>query len=244
MKNIALELSFDGTAYHGWQIQDNAVSVQALLRDAIYKTTGEDVSIIGCSRTDAGVHAKSFVCNFHSETGIPLDRLHLPINNQLPRDIVARRAWEAAEDFHARYSAKGKTYQYQIWNGAMPDPFLLWYAYHMPCQLDFEAMRAAAPGFLGEHDFTTFMAAGGNQKTTVRNISALSLTKGGGLITIEITANAYLYNMVRIIAGTLVYVGLGRIAPETIPQIVQSRDRLAAGPTLPPQGLFLKEVRY
>ncbi len=247
MKNVAMRLVYDGSRYHGWQYQKNGISIQETLETALSKITGEDIKVTGCSRTDAGVHALDFVLNFRTSTEIPTDKLPYAVNYRLGNDITVVEAWEADDDFNARFSSLGKRYQYQIWNGRMRNPFFVNYSWYLPYRLDRERMKKAAAYFVGEHDFSAFMAAGGSQKTTIREIRECSVTESGEipeLITITIEANAFLYNMVRIITGTIAEVGFGRIEPEAIPEIIRSGDRTRSGATAPPEGLFLKEVLY
>ncbi len=242
--NIRLRISYDGTAYHGWQRQENALTVQQLIEEAILKITGSMPSVCGCSRTDSGVHARSYYCNFYSETKIPCEKIPLALNTALPQDVRVEEAQIVNDDFHSRFSAKDKTYRYYIRNSHVSDAFSGRYSYLVPVSLDLESMRTAAEYFVGTHDFTAFMASGGQQKTTVRTVNHLTVEKNQNMICIEINANAYLYNMVRIIAGTLVYVGMGKIKPEEIPAIIDSRDRTRAGITAPAKGLFLYEINY
>lgn len=239
-----LTIQFDGSNYHGWQWQDNALSVQQVLSNAIQKITGEVPNIIGCSRTDSGVHALEYVCNFFSDTTVPIDKLHLALNTKLPSDIRATGCIVVDDKFQARYSAKSKTYIYKAYNAKIANPFLTNYAYHSPFKIDFDNIIKATKFFVGEHDFTTFMATGGSQKTTVREIFSLSATNVNSNIEFEITANAYLYNMVRIISGTLLYVGCGKIKPDDIPEIILSKNRNKAGITAGAEGLYLKKVEY
>ena len=247
MKNIAMRLMYDGTNYHGWQYQNNAVTVQQTVEEALSGLLGEDIKVTGCSRTDAGVHALDYVLNFRSDTNIPTERLPYALNYYLSDDITAVESWEAAEDFNARFSSCGKQYIYKIWNNKMKNPFLSGYSWHIPYNMDRAAMEAAAVHFIGEHDFSAFMAAGGSQKTTVRHITRCEVTEdkeNQSLITVTVEANAFLYNMVRIITGTLAEVGFGRISAEEIPVIIEEGNRTMSGLTAPPQGLFLKKVYY
>ena len=244
MRNIKLTVQYDGTHNHGWQSQENAVTVQDVLEKAVSELTGRKPKIIGCSRTDTGVHAKRFVCNFKSETTIPPERFPLAINTKLPEDIV----WLGAEDvdgnFHSRYHAKKKTYTYYIQNSQFPDVFKVNYAWHYPYKLDLEEMKKAAEAFLGEHDFIGFAASGFTVKTTVRTIYSLNVEKEEDLIKITVTGDGFLYNMVRIIAGTLAFCGCGKLKACDMPDIIASRDRKRAGITAPSQGLYLTEVYY
>lgn len=244
MRNIKLTISYDGTAYHGWQSQENAITVQEVLENAIYKLTGARPRVVGCSRTDTGVHAEQFVCNFGTESGIPCEKFPLALNTHLPDDIVCLLAQEAEPDFHSRYMAKKKRYTYYIQNSKFPDVFKVNYAWHYSYPLDIEAMQKASKAFLGEHDFIGFAASGFSVKTTVRTIYDIDVEKNGDLIKISVLGNGFLYNMVRIIAGTLAFVGCGKINADEMADIIDSCDRKRAGITAPPQGLFLTEVFY
>lgn len=244
MKNIKLIIQYDGTAYHGWQTQENAVTVQQTVERAIEKLLSQRVNVVGCGRTDSGVHAKRYVCNFHAESSIPYEKLPLALNTKLPEDIICLSAVEAAEDFDARYSAKKKTYSYYIYNSLVPDAFYRRFSWHFKYGLDVEKMRSAARAFLGTHDFIGFAASGFTVKTTVRTVYSLDIEKNGDLIGIHITGDGFLYNMVRIIAGTLAFVGTGKLSAEDMADIIASRERKRAGITAPPEGLFLSEVFY
>jgi len=247
MKNIAMRITFDGSRYHGWQYQKNGISVQQTMEEALSALTGEEIKVTGCSRTDAGVHALDYVLNFKTDTTIPAEKLPYAVNYSLNNDITVLEAWEEADDFNARFSAQGKRYEYKIWNGKMRNPFYVGYSWYFPYKLDRENMKKAAEFFVGKHDFSAFMAAGGSQKTTVRTIRDCSVTESdesAELITVAVEADAFLYNMVRIITGTIAEVGLGKIKLEEIPGIIESGDRRRGGITAPPQGLFLKKVFY
>ncbi len=237
-------LAFDGTNYHGWQIQNNAVTVQEVVNKALSRITGEEISVTGCSRTDAGVHALSYCISFDSNTTIPLESLPLAVNTVLPKDIRFYSCKKAEEDFHARYSATSKTYIYKTDFGKIPNPFTTKYSYHFPYNSDIEEIKKAAKCFVGTYDFKGFMAAGGSQNTTVRTVNSLEVYAEGNMLTFEINADAYLYNMVRIISGTLLYVGCGKIKAQDIPDIIRSGDRTRAGITASASGLYLKEVFY
>ncbi|MCH5184751.1 MAG: tRNA pseudouridine(38-40) synthase TruA [Oscillospiraceae bacterium] len=244
MKNIKLCVQFDGTDYHGWQIQKNARTVQETLENAVSSLTGTGVRITGCGRTDSGVHAVNFVCNFFSDTSVPPEKLPFALNHRLPGDIICKKAEYADENFHSKNSARAKTYVYKIFNDSFPDVFSQRYSWHIKDPLDTGAMSLAAKGFLGEHDFMGFASSGFSVKTTVRTVYSLNVDTDGKNITVSVTGNGFLYNMVRIIAGTLVFAGLGKINPADISDIINSKDRTRAGITAPPNGLFLKEVYY
>lgn len=242
--NIKLYLQFDGTNYNGWQIQPDMPTVQGILKDAFFKITGESVMPKGSSRTDSGVHAQGYVCNIHTDTTIPCDRLVYALNTVLPPDIVCYASSEADDDFCASRSAKMKTYRYTIDNGEFKNVFLNRFAWHYKYPLDIAAMESAAEQFVGTHDFLGFASSGYTVKTTVRTIYSLKIEKTGNTITIDVTGDGFLYNMVRIIVGTLVYVGSGKIAAADITEIINSKDRTRAGITAPAKGLCLKEVFY
>jgi tRNA pseudouridine38-40 synthase len=244
-RRIKLVTEYRGTRYAGWQYQDNAPTVQAALEKALSELLKRPVKLIGCSRTDAGVHALNHVSHFNGACPVPLDKFPLALIPFLPADIAVKEAQEVDEDFHARFSAKGKSYFYQIWNMPYRSALLSPYSYHEPRHLDLEAMKEACPYFIGTHDFAGFMATGSQAKTTVRTIYDLHIEiPQDGLIQIRIHGDAFLYNMVRIIAGTLLYVGLGKIKLSEIEAIIASKDRKKAGKTLEAKGLFLERVYY
>lgn len=239
-----LTLCYDGTAYHGWQRQKNALAVQEVLENALSSLFKADVTVAGCSRTDAGVHAKEYVCSFDFPMSIPPDKLPYAVNAVIPDDISVIRCEKAADDFHARFSCKGKEYIYLIDNSPHKNPFLRNYACHYPYKLNFEKMLKAAEAMHGKRDYSAFCAAGATVKDFVRNLEYVRLLKSENLITIKTSADGYLYNMVRIIAGTLLSVGVGKTEPGDIDGIIGSRDRRRAGLTAPPEGLYLNRVYY
>ena len=245
--NFLLTLAYDGTNYCGFQVQPNGRSVAATFQDALEAVLGSRPDIKGCSRTDAGVHALGFRLNFHADTRIPPQKLPLALNQHLPPDIRVLAAQTVPEDFHARYAAHTKTYLYRIHNHPIDSPFDAAYYTRVPRRLDEAAMQAAAQQFVGTHDFLALCAAGSSAAAhgdTVRTITDCHVTRRGDEVDIEVTADGYLYNMVRILAGTLCEVGAGRLRAADIPAILASRDRSRAGPTLPAKGLFLKCVEY
>jgi len=239
-----LTLSFDGTNYHGFQRQENGITIQQAVEDAIKKVTGEKLSITGCSRTDAGVHAAKYICNFKTESSVPADKFCFALNTHLPDDISCTASSEASLDFHARFSAKSKTYTYTIYNAPHKNPILCRFAWHYPIKINLDRMKIAAKSVVGTHDFSAFMASGGQQKTTIKTVNFLNIAQKDEQIIIEINADGFLYNMVRIIAGTLVYAGTGKIEFDKIADIIESGDRTLAGITAPPEGLCLKEIFY
>lgn len=244
MRNIKITIEYDGTNYVGWQRQKNGISVEEKIETAIGKITEEEPRIIGASRTDAGVHAKGQTANFHTLSNIPALKFASAINSKLPCDIVILEAQEEAEDFHSRYSSIGKKYSYKILNRKQPIAYLRNYVEHCPYNLDFEAMKNASMAFLGKHDFAAFKSTGGSAKTSVRTIGDIDLVRDGDLITLYIEGDGFLYNMVRIIAGTLMDVGRGKIPSGGIKDIIDSGDRNRAGKTAGARGLCLEKVYY
>ncbi|AEM79570.1 tRNA pseudouridine(38-40) synthase TruA [Thermoanaerobacter wiegelii] len=244
MRNVMIVVEYDGTNYHGWQYQENAVTVQEVLQKAIKKVTGEEVNLIGASRTDTGVHALYQVANFRTNTKIPAEKLPYALNSVLPDDIVVVQAKDVEDSFHARYSAKRKRYKYIILNRKFPMPTMRNYCWHISYPLSIEKMKKAASYLIGTHDFSAFKASGSSKTSTIRTVYDLTIEKNEEFINIEIEANGFLYNMVRIIVGTLSYVGLGKIEENEVYDILKSRDRTKAGITAPPQGLYLIKIMY
>jgi len=245
--NILLWISYKGTRYAGFQVQPNAPTVCAVLQDALQAIFHCRPDVKGCSRTDAGVHARRFALNFHCDGSIPVQKLPLALNAHLPPDIRVMQAEPVAEEFHARYAAHTKTYCYYLLNAPVDDPFLADTVYRVSGALDIAAMQAAAARFVGRHDFLALCASGSGAAAhgdTVRTVTDCRVEASGNRITITVTANGYLYNMVRILAGTLLAVGQKKLDPGAVDAILQSRDRRQAGPTLPARGLFLEEVQY
>ncbi len=245
-KNILLKIEYDGTNYSGWQTQNNASAIQDSVEAALSKLHGgAKVPIIGCSRTDAGVHALGYCGNFHTALSIPPEKFAYALNPILPEDIKIVESCQVPEDFHARFSVKSKTYLYKFYISPFASPLLANRAWQLTRKPDIEAMQKAAGYFKGTHDFTSFMAAGGYPTTTVRTVFDASIGQDAyGLFNFSVTGDGFLYNMVRIMTGTLVYAGLGKIAPEEIPEIIESRDRKKAGITAPAHGLYLAQVNY
>ncbi|MFT8887996.1 tRNA pseudouridine(38-40) synthase TruA [Ethanoligenens sp.] len=244
MRNLLLYLRFDGTAYHGWQVQKNSVTVQQTLQDALETILRQRPPVTGCSRTDAGVHARSYACNFHTEHTIPSENLVRALNACLPGDIAVLSCREVPSSFHARYSALEKEYLYQIWNAPVRDPFQRGRMLHVPCPLDDAAMDKAARYFLGRHDFASFRAAGSSVTDTVRTISCSQVRREKEQVFFRVRGNGFLYNMVRIMVGTLLYTAQGKLQPVDIPAVIDSLDRAAAGPTAPAHGLYLNRILY
>lgn len=244
MKNIALRLRYDGSRYHGWQVQKNAITVAQTMEEALAKVCGERVKLTGCGRTDAGVHALRYCANFHSDCTVPVDRMPLALNSRLPDDIAVVDAVEVPDDFNAIGSCVKKEYVYKILNSRIPDPFLSDRVCFYPQRLDISLMQAAARAFEGTHDFKAVRSEGTQTKTTVRTVYWCRAEKDGDLITVSICANGFLYNMCRAMVGTMVYASYGKLIPEEIPALLEKRDRRLTGPTMPPQGLYLNRVWY
>ena len=244
MRNIALRLRYDGSAYHGWQVQKNDVSVAETLEKALGKVCGHAVKVTGCGRTDAGVHALSYCANFRTESAIPAERLPLAVNSRLPGDIAVLRAVDVPEGFNAIGSCIKKEYVYKIMNTRIRDPFLQRRVCFYPAPLDFERLAAAGAAFEGTHDFAAVRSVGTETKTTVRTVYWCRAERQGELITIAVCADGFLYNMVRAIVGTMVYASHGKLEPGDIPALLETRDRRLTGPTMPPQGLYLSRVWY
>ncbi len=244
MSNIKLILEYDGTEYAGWQRQDNAVTVQQVLEEALHRLTGEDISVIASSRTDSGVHARGQTVNFHTSSRIPPEKYSFALNALLPPDIRVVSSERVPDDFHSRYWAKGKKYKYCMVVGPHGTAIGHRYYAHITPPLDIEAMERSCRHFIGTHDFAAFRSTGSPVKSTVRTIFEAELERDGRYLYFIVKGDGFLYNMVRIMAGTLIYVGKGKIKPDEIPDILLSRDRKRAGITAPAHGLFLEEVYY
>ena len=244
MRNIKLTIEYDGKEYHGWQKQPGKLNIQGEIERAIKNVTGEDVELIASGRTDAGVHALGQVANFKTNSNIELEKIPIAINSQVKKSIRIQNAEEVDQNFHSRFNCKRKTYRYVIDNSKYGSAIYRNISYHLPVALNVEDMKKAIKYFEGEHDFKAFKSSGTSSKSSVRKIYKADVITEGTSIAIDLTGNGFLYNMVRIIAGTLVDVGMGKIKPEEIPDIIESKDRNRAGKTLPPHGLMLLHVEY
>lgn len=244
MKRVKLVVAYDGTNYHGWQVQDNGITIEEVLNRTISELVQEDIKVIGASRTDAGVHACGNVAVFDTESRIPGDKFSFALNQRLPDDIRIQESCEVDADFHPRYADTVKTYEYNILNRRFELPSKRLYAAFCYYPMDIERMNQAVAYLVGEHDFKSFCSAGAQVQTTVRTIYAVNVTKEDDMVHIRITGNGFLYNMVRIIAGTLMQVGTGLMEPEHVKEILEARDRSKAGPTAVAKGLTLVEIRY
>ena len=244
MRNIKLIIEYDGKGFNGWQKQPDRLNIQGEIEKAIEEITGEKVDLTASGRTDAGVHSLGQTANFKTDSKIPTEKFAKAINSRLKKSIVIKSAEEVDEKFHSRYSVKSKTYRYIINNSENGTAIYRGLEYHVPMKLDYEKMNEAMKYFIGEHDFKAFKASGTSSKSSVRKILDGSVRKEGERVIIEVTGTGFLYNMVRIISGTLLDVGLGKIKPEDIPSIIESKDRTKAGKTLPAHGLYLLQVNY
>ena len=244
MRRIKLIVAYDGTDYCGWQIQPNGITVEEVLNRALSRLTGEEIRVIGASRTDAGVHARGNIAVLDTASTIPAERFAYAVNPLLPEDIVVLKSEEVPQDWHPRYQNSVKTYEYRILNREMPDPLKRKYTWHVSFPLDIDKMREAAEHLKGQHDFRSFCSVHTAVKTTVRTIYTLDIVKSGDEIIIRISGNGFLYNMVRIIAGTLAEVGRGFRTPEDVRDLLTAKEREQAGATAPPQGLTLIRIEY
>ena len=244
MTNIAMVLTYEGTAYHGWQVQKNAVTVCQTLERAASMVMGHRVKLTGCGRTDAGVHARNYVANFRTDSRIPVDRIPYAMNTHLPHDIVVREAFPVPEEFNAIGSCVKKEYTYQIYNSRIRDPFYVNRACFYPKHLDEKLLQAAADRFVGEHDFAAVRSVGTDVKSTVRYVHWFRVERQGDLILLRICANGFLYNMARAMVGTAVYAAEGKFPPEAVTEILEGKNRTAAGPTMPPGGLYMTQLWY
>lgn len=243
-RNIKIEMAYDGTNYHGFQTQKNGITIQETLEAALSRFLGENIIVCGCGRTDAGVHAEKYFFNFYTASTVPADKFPLAMKAFLPDDIVLKKGEEADEDFHARFSIKKKTYVYRILNSTVQNPFLRNYAYFYPKKLDVKKMENACKLIEGTHDFKAFMASGGQVKTTVRTVYDLHIEENNDIISIFVTADGFLYNMVRIIAGTLIDIGTDKLQGTDIKNALLNNERKILGTTAPPHGLFMYDIEY
>ena len=244
MRNLLLTISFDGTAYHGWQVQENAVTVQQTLQDALEHICSKRDNIVGCSRTDAGVHANMYCCNVRTESSIECRKLVGALNAVLPKDIAALDCIEVDYDFHARYDCKSKEYIYRIWNSPNKNPFLYNYSLHYKYPLDAEFLDRQAKAFIGTHCFDSFCAAGSSVEDTERTVMNAAVERDGDTVIFRVEADGFLYNMVRIMVGTLIDISRGKIPADSIDKIIQAENRSAAGYTAPAHGLYLNKIHY
>ena len=245
MRNLKMLIQYDGTRYRGWQKQkDVDLTIQNKIENVLSKMTGEDIQVIGCGRTDSGVHAENYIANFHTNYYASIDDMLDYLYEYLPEDIIVKSMKDTSERFHARYNVKAKTYVYRINNNRYRDVFSRKYAYHVIEKLDIDKIKSAAEFLIGTHDFQSFTSLKTNTKSTLRTINYINITEKDGMIEIEVNGNGFLLNMVRIIAGTLIEVGKGNLKPTDIERILNEKKRSEAGPIAPAKGLCLKELKY
>ena len=244
MKRVKLTVAYDGTNYCGWQVQPNGITIESELNKHLSELLKEEIHVIGASRTDAGVHAKGNVAVFYTSARMPAEKISYALNTRLPEDIRIQESCEVAADFHPRFRKTVKTYEYKICNRRFPDPCTRLYSLFYYWDLDTEKMRQAAQYLVGTHDFTSFCTNKPEVTDLVRTIYSLDVLQDGEMITIRVCGNGFLYNMVRIITGTLLRVGSGMIKPEEIPAILDAKDRSRAGETARPHGLTLVKIEY
>lgn len=244
MRNIKLIIEYDGKKFGGWQKQPTKLNIQGEIEEAIKEITGENVELTASGRTDSGVHSLGQVANFKTNSCIEIEKIPYAINSKLKKSIIIKNAYEVDENFHARYNCKGKKYRYIINNSQQGTAIYRDLEYHVPQKLDILKMKESIKYFEGEHDFKGFRASGTSSKSSIRTIYKAEVIEEGDRVIIELTGNGFMYNMVRIISGTIVDVGLGKIKPEEIPAIIEAKDRNKAGKTLPAYGLYLVEVYY
>lgn len=244
MKNLLITIKYDGSAYHGWQVQKNALTVQEVFQNAAQKVFGERPAVTGCSRTDSGVHAEMYCLTLKTKMDITNRGVVMALNTHLPPDIAAVDCRAVDDDFHPRYSCVSKEYVYRLYNGSVRNPFLKNYACHYRYNIDAEYLNSEARAFVGTHDFRGFCSSGCTVENTVRTVKAFSVERQGDMVIFRTEADGFLYNMVRIMVGTLLYVSQGRIKSGELVEIIDSGDRTRAGKTAPPQGLYLNKVNY
>jgi len=244
MRNILCTLRFDGTPFCGYQVQKNGVTIAEKVQDAIEAVTGIRSDIKGCSRTDAKVHANMYCLNFHTASGIPCDKLIRALNMHLPYEIAVYDCREVADDFHARYHCKGKEYMYLIHNHLCRQPFLQNLAYEYRYSIDTDQLNQAGKAFIGTHDFKSFCSVKADVEDTTRTVSGFGVLREGEMVKIYVAGDGFLFNMVRIMVGTLLWISQGRLKPDAIPDILAARDRSQAGVTAPAHGLYLNKVLY
>lgn len=244
LKNLLFTLRYDGTNYHGWQVQENAITVQQAFQDAVEHICGVRENVVGCSRTDSGVHADMYCCNMRTDSKLTAEKWKKALNGVLPADIAVTDCREVPFEFHARYDSSGKCYVYRIWNADERNPFINRYSYHYKYPLDADFLNSQAKQLVGKHDFSAFCAAGASTVDNVRTVTRAEVVRRGDEVLMYFEADGFLYNMVRIMVGTLLDISRGKIAKDSINSIILSCDRDRAGATAPAQGLCLERVFY
>lgn len=243
-RNISLTLMYDGSLFHGWQMQENAATVQGHISTALERILGHKVTVYGCSRTDCGVHANTFCCNFRTQKDTPCEKIKVGVNALIPESIAVLSAEEKPEGFNARFDCKGKEYVYKVWNSRVRNPFLTDKALHHPIPIDEKLLDRESKAFIGYHDFSAFCASGTEVKDKRRNIYDFTVRREGELVLFTVKGDGFLYNMVRIMVGTLLDINSGKIPCGSLPDIIESKDRVRAGITARACGLYLNKVFY
>ena len=243
-KRVRLTVAYDGTNYHGWQIQNNGITIESELNRCLTDLLREPVEVIGASRTDSGVHALGNIAVFDTTSRMPAEKISYALNQRLPEDIRIQLSEEVEPDFHPRYCDSEKTYEYRILNRKFPVPTERLYSYFYHYKLDVDKMKEATSYLIGRHDFASFCGSGAQVKTTIRTVTSMDVWRDGDMVTIRISGTGFLYNMVRIISGTLIEIGNGQYPPERMDKILKACDRAAAGPTAPAQGLTLMGIEF
>ncbi|MDE5670206.1 MAG: tRNA pseudouridine(38-40) synthase TruA [Eubacterium sp.] len=244
MRNLLVEISYDGSSYHGWQVQKNALTVQEVFQNAVERVFCSRLDVKGCSRTDSGVHANSYFVSFKTDKSIPEDKVVTALNTYLPKDIAVIFCKEVAEDFHARYSVKTKEYVYKLYNGKIRNPFYNHFAFHYRYPINAEYLNEQAKAFIGTYDFSGFCSSNSGVEDTVRTVKNFEVSRDGDMVYFTVEADGFLYNMVRIMVGTLIFINEGKIKSDELKDIIESKNRKRAGKTAPPQGLYLNRVNY
>ncbi|MCH5321066.1 MAG: tRNA pseudouridine(38-40) synthase TruA [Eubacterium sp.] len=244
MKNLLLTIQYDGSNYHGWQVQQNALSVQEVFQNAVEKVFGKRLDVIGCSRTDTGVHANMYCLTLKTDMNISDDGVILALNSKLPNDISVIGCREVPDDFHPRYSCKSKEYIYKIYNGKIRNPFYAKYALHYKYAIDADYLNKECKAFIGTQDFSGFCSAKSDVEDCVRTVKSCEVWREGDMVYFKVEADGFLYNMVRIMVGTLLFIAEGKIKEGELSQIIKSKNRRSAGKTASPQGLYLNKINY
>ncbi|MFR5876836.1 MAG: tRNA pseudouridine(38-40) synthase TruA [Eubacterium sp.] len=244
MKRFLLTIQYDGSAYHGWQVQKNAITVQEVLQNAIEKVFGSRLDVIGCSRTDSSVHANMYCVSFDTDMSISDDGVIMALNGYLPKDIAVKECKTVPPDFHPRYNCVSKEYVYKIYNGRTRNPFLAKYAYYYHRYIDAQYLDTEAKAYIGSHDYSGFCSVKSDVENTVRTVKSFDVWREGEMVYFKVEADGFLYNMVRIMVGTLLFVNEGKIKTGELGEVIASKDRNKAGKTAPPQGLYLDRVNY
>lgn len=244
MRRLLLTIQYDGSSYHGWQVQKNAITIQEVLQNAIEKVFGERLDVIGCSRTDSGVHANDYKVSFDTDMDIAPDNVVMALNGFLPKDVAVVDCDEVGLDFHPRYNVKTKQYVYKLYNGRIRNPFLSDYALHYRRPIDVDYLDKESQAFVGSYDYSGFCSVDSDVENTVRTVQSFSVTRDGDMVYFTVEADGFLYNMVRIMVGTLLFVSEGKIKEGELKNVILSKDRTKAGKTAPPQGLYLNKVNY